>query len=232
MKNVLIDFRTSETEKENLYKNGFNSIIVPPSGHLYNAVCGHPDMLLHIIDKKNIIVHKDMDTSFINIIDNLDYNVTKTYKSLKDKYPEDICLNALNTKHIFLHNLKYTDKNLLSKIKGKKLCDVKQGYSKCSTALISDSAAITSDIKIHNVLKTNGMKVLLLPPGDIELPGLNYGFIGGTCGILEEGNIAFFGDLNNYLYKNTVLKFLIQEDIRPIFLSKGKLIDRGTLFTL
>ncbi|AGK97917.1 DUF6873 family GME fold protein [Clostridium pasteurianum] len=232
MKNVLVDFRISETEKENLYKNGFEPIIVPPSKSLYNAICGHPDMLLHIIDKKNIVVHNTMEMSFIYILKNLNYNVIKSHNSLKETYPYDIFLNAISTNDIFLHNLKYTDKNLISMVKGKKLLNVKQGYSKCSTALINDSAAITSDIKIHDILTSNGVKVLLVPPGNIELPGLNYGFIGGTCGIVEDGSIAFFGNLDNYLYGDMVFKFLIQQDVKPIFLSKGNLIDRGTLFRI
>lgn len=232
MKNVLVDFRTSEIEKENLYKNGFTPIIVPPSKDLYNAVCGHPDMLLHIINKKNIMVHKDMDISFINILKNLNYNVILSHNNLKEKYPYNIFLNALNLQNIFLHNLKYTDKNLISMIKYKKLLNVKQGYTKCSTAIVSNSAAMTSDVKIYNTLSSNGMKVLLLPPDYIELPGLNYGFIGGACGLLEQGSLAFFGDLHNYLYGDVVLKFLIQQDVKPIFLGKSNLIDRGTLFRI
>ena len=50
--------------------------------------------------------------------------------------------------------------------------------------------------------------VLLLPPGDIILPGLNYGFIGGGCGLIEEGLLAFYGHLDNYLYRNEVKVFL------------------------
>lgn len=232
MKNVLIDYRTSETEKENLYKEGFNSIIVPPSNNLYDAVCGHPDMLIHIIDKNNIIVHKDMNENFINILKKSNYNVLKSKNNLKNKYPYDIFLNALNIKDIFLHYLKYTDENLLYNIKNKRLCNVKQGYSKCSTAVLNDSAIMTSDIKIYQILSYNGIRSLLLQPGNIELPGLNYGFIGGTCGILEEGSIAFFGNLNSYLYKDNVLKFLIKEDIKPVYLHNGNLIDRGSLFNL
>lgn len=232
MKKVLIDYRTSEIEKETLYKNGFETLIVPPSTSLYNAVCGHPDMLLHIMNKKNIIVHKDMDTSFINILRELNYNVSLSYNSLKNYYPYDIRLNALNMRNIFLHNLKYTDKNLINMVKDKELINVKQGYSKCSTALVSNSSAMTSDIKIYNALTSKNIEVLLLPPANIELPGLNYGFIGGTCGLLEEGTIAFFGDLHNYLYGDLVLKFLIKQDVKPIYLKQGNLIDRGTLFCL
>ncbi|WP_010235744.1 DUF6873 family GME fold protein [Clostridium arbusti] len=232
MKKVLIDYRTSEIEKENLYKNGFEPLIVPPSKSLYAAVCGHPDMLLHIIDKKNIMVHKNMDISFINTLRELNYNVCLSSSSLADFYPEDIGLNALNMNHIFLHNLKYTDKNLLNRMKHKELINVKQGYSKCSTAIVNNSAAMTSDVKIYEALASKNIEVLLIPPGHIELSGLNYGFIGGTCGLLEEGAIAFFGNLNNYLYGDLVLKFLIKQDVKPIYLKEDGLLDRGTLFCI
>lgn len=232
MKNVLVDFRISEMEKENLYKLDYIPLEVPPSSLLYEAVCGHPDMLLHIADNNNIIVHKDMPIFFINELKNLNYNLLLTEQSLKDNYPYDICLNALNLGGIFLHYLKYTDLNLKKIISSKKLLNVKQGYTKCSTAIINKSAVMTSDKGIYECLISEGIDVLYLPPGYIELPGLNYGFIGGCCGRLDEGTLGFYGNLNNYLYKKEVLKFLIKYDVKPVSLGNGNLIDRGSLFTL
>ncbi len=229
---VLLDYRVSDTEKEVLYKYGYESLIVPRSTSLYSAVCGHPDMLLHILDKNNIIVHKKMDISFISSLESIGYNVIKSQNSLQAKYPYDVLLNGLSMGCFFLHNLKYTDPKLLSLSKDKKLLDVKQGYSKCSTAIISETAAITSDIKIHEILSSCGIDVLLLPPKHIELPGLDYGFIGGSCGILDEGTIAFFGNLNKYKYGKEVMSFLIKHDVKPVFLRDSPLIDRGTLFCI
>jgi hypothetical protein len=232
MKKVLLDYRVSTTEKEVLYKYGYEAFIVPKSKDLYYAVCGHPDMLLHILDKHNIIVHKDMDISFISSLQSIGYNVVTSQNSLQSKYPYDVLLNGLSMGNFFLHNLKYTDSKLLYLLKGKKLLDVKQGYSKCSTAIISETAAMTSDIKIHEVLCSCGMDVLLLPPKYIELPSLDYGFIGGSCGLLDEGTIAFFGSLNKYKFGKEVMSFLIKHDVKPLFLKDGPLIDRGTLFCI
>jgi len=232
LKKVLLDYRTSEVEKENLYKNGYEPLVVPQSEALYYAVCGHPDMLLHILDEKNILVHKDMDLSFINILKSLGYNIFLSENSIKSKYPFDILLNGVQINNMFLHNLKYTDNQLLTLLKGKKFLDVKQGYSKCSTAIINNTACITSDIKICEILKSFGIDVLLIPPKYIELPGLDYGFIGGTCGLLGNGTIAFFGTLEKYKYGKEVLSFLIKHDVKPIFLSNSHLIDRGTLFCI
>ncbi|NFA59402.1 hypothetical protein K8O96_13200 [Clostridium sporogenes] len=230
MKLALVDNRISDEEKNNLEKRNIKVILCPSSHLLYPAVCGHPDMLLHIIDNKTIIAHKNIDKEFVQSLKNLGINVILSRKSLENKYPEDIMLNALNIRDIFMHKLKYTDPNLLSLIKHKKLLNINQGYSKCSTAIVSQNAVMTSDIKIEKLLKKNDIDVLLLPPGDIILPGLDYGFIGGTCGLLDNNILAFYGDLNMYTYGNKVANFLKKHNVKPIFLSKGKLIDRGSIF--
>lgn len=91
---------------------------------------------------------------------------------------------------------------------------------------------MTSDMKIGKILKENNIDVLLLPPGDIILPSLDYGFIGGTCGLLDNNTLAFYGDLDMYKYGNEVLSFLRKHNVEPIFLSKSKLIDRGSIFCI
>lgn len=207
-------------------------ILCPSSPLLYPAVCGHPDMLLHIMDDKNIILHKNMDKEFVELLKNFGINVILSSNSLKDKYPTDIMLNVLNIGDIFMHKLNYTDPTLLSFIKHKKLLDTNQGYSKCSTAIVSENAVITSDMKIGKILKENYIDVLLLPPGDIILPGLDYGFIGGTCGLLDNNTLAFYGNLNMYKYGDMVINFLKKHNVKPIFLSRGKLIDRGSIFCM
>ncbi|APC81369.1 DUF6873 family GME fold protein [Clostridium botulinum] len=232
MKIALVDNRISNEEKNNLEEKNIKVILCPSSPLLYPAVCGHPDMLLHIMDNKNIILHKNMDKEFVELLKNFGINVILSSNSLKDKYPMDIMLNALNIGDIFMHKLNYTDPTLLSFIKHKKLLDTNQGYSKCSTAIVSENAVITSDIKIGKILKENYIDVLLLPPGDIILPGLDYGFIGGTCGLLDNNTLAFYGNLNMYKYGDKVINFLKKHNVKPIFLSRGKLIDRGSIFCM
>ncbi|MCY6482773.1 hypothetical protein OW763_00175 [Clostridium aestuarii] len=233
MKKIILDYRTSDEEKENLLMLGYNILLCPPSEQLYNAVCGHPDMLIHILNKENVVVHRDMPKEFTTNLSKLNINIMYSNSSLTTSYPSNIILNAVNTDNYFIHYLKYTDKTLLNLVeKNKKLINVKQGYTKCSTAVITSSAIITSDKGIAKSLFKENIDVLLLPPGDIELPGLNYGFIGGCCGLIEDNVLAFFGHLDYYDYKDKVLKFLKKHKVEPIFLRKGKLIDRGSILTL
>ncbi|EJO5349095.1 hypothetical protein NRP93_003247 [Clostridium botulinum] len=232
MKIALVDNRISNEEKNNLEKRNIKVILCPSSPLLYSAVDGHPDMLLHIIDDKNIILHKDINKEFVELLNSFKINVISSTNSLKYTYPKDIMLNALNLKNIFMHKLTHTDPKLLSLIKNKKLLNVKQGYSKCSTAIVSKNAVMTSDIKIGKILKENNIDVLLLPPKDILLPGLDYGFIGGTCGLLDSKTLAFYGNLNMYKYGDKVLDFLRKHNVTPVFLSTNKLIDRGSIFCI
>ena len=53
-------------------------------------------------------------------------------------------------------------------------------------AVVSNKAIITSDKVIAHEAKKVDLDVLLIPPGDIILPGLDYGFIGGCCGLIEK----------------------------------------------
>ncbi|MBV7272788.1 hypothetical protein JMF89_10705 [Clostridiaceae bacterium UIB06] len=227
---AIVDYRISEEEKCNLKKLGCEVLVCPPSKLLYDAICGHPDVLLHIIDNENLMVHKDMNVKFVKLLKKLGFNVSFSENNLNSLYPYDIILNAVNLSNLFIHNIKYTDSELLKKVSNKKLINVKQGYTKCSTAIVSEKAIMTSDKNIAKTLFKENIDVLLLPPGDILLPGLDYGFIGGCCGLLDYKLLAFYGDLNYYTYGKKVLEFLKKHSIEPVFLRKEKLIDRGSLF--
>lgn len=231
LKYAFVDYRISKEEKYNLESLGCTVIVCPPFPLLYEAISGHPDILIHLINNKKIIVHKDIDFNFIQLLKNLNLEVHYSLDSLKATYPYDIILNAVNLKDYFIHNLKFTDKNLLSNLSKKKLINVNQGYTKCSTAVIKNNAIITSDNSIYQALKSEPIDVLLLPAGDILLPGLNYGFIGGTCGRIDD-KIVFYGTLEKYKYGDLVLDFLKKHQMTPFYLSDNPLIDRGSILFL
>jgi hypothetical protein len=232
MKTVLVDYRIEDIELINLQKLGFQVAAVPPSNILYEAVCGHPDMLLHIVDSSTVIVHREMTLDFIVRLKDLNVNVVVSQNSLQRSYPNNIILNAVSLDNLFIHNVRYTDAELLYYVKNKKIRTVKQGYTKCSTAVVSSNALMTSDKGIAKCAQEEGLDVLLLPPGDILLPGLDYGFIGGCCGLLEDGLLAFYGDLEHYTYGKKILDYLKKHKVEPLFLRNGKLIDRGSLLAI
>jgi hypothetical protein len=232
LKYAFVDFRISHEEALTLKNLNCKVILCEPCSSLYPAICGHPDILMHFIDNNNVIIHKDSSLDFEKALKSLNLTVLRSNEFLTNKYPRDIILNAVNTSEFFMHNIKYTDQSLLEKIHHKTLISVSQGYAKCSTAVLSDKAFITSDIDIHKKLNIYGYDVLLLPPGDILLPGLNYGFIGGTCGMLDSKTIVFYGSLDLYSHGDLVKDFLNKHNITPIYLTHSPLIDRGSIFFL
>lgn len=233
LRKFFIDYRTTEEERLSILALGHEYLICPPHPNLYKAICGHPDILLHILDDKDIIVHKDTDSKFIKQLEELSLNVILSSSQLGSSYPLNILLNGVNTTNFFMHHLKYTDSTLLNFInERKKLINVKQGYTKCSTAIVNSNAIMTSDKGIAKTLFNENVDVLLLPPGDIDLPGLNYGFIGGCCGLIEDNLLGFFGELDHYANGKEVLSFLKKHRVEPYFLKKGKLTDRGSLLRI
>jgi hypothetical protein len=228
---AIVDFRTSKTELDSLNSLGFNTILCPPSSDLYEAVCGHPDMQIMPIAKNTLVINKKISNDFLTLLNLANIRFYKSKNNLIKIYPHDIILNSFILGDIFVHKLDYTDPVVLEFLKNKTLINVNQGYSKCSTAIINSKSIITSDVSILRALENHNIDILYVPPGDIELPGLNYGFIGGSCGLLREGYIGFFGELDCYKYGREVKAFLKKHNVVPIYLKKGPLTDRGTLFT-
>lgn len=229
-----IDYRATQIEKNTLSSLGLNVVEIPKSNDVYDAINGHVDIQLNILDKKSkkIIINRNMDKNFKECLSKLNIQFVESEKFLESSYPNNIFLNALILDEYFVHNLKFTDKNLLNFQQDKTLINVKQGYTKCSCLPISKNALITNDIGIYKCLSNYNLDILLLPAGDIILEGLDYGFIGGTGGLINEDTIAFFGNLDYYKYGNEVKSFLKKHNITPIYLNNMKLHDRGSLFVL
>lgn len=229
------DYRITDEEILNLSKLNIEVIKIPKCNRVYEAINGHPDIQINVLKNSTnnkLIVHKDISEDFRNILEEKNIKYIVSEKSLERSYPSDIILNALILKDYFIHTLAYTDENLFNSQISKINVNVPQGYTKCSVLPINENALITSDKGIYKVLKEYDFDILLLPPGDILLPSLDYGFIGGTGGMISNNRIAFFGELDCYKYGNEVKSFLTRHGVSPIYLKKGKLIDRGSLIVL
>ena len=111
-------------------------------------------------------------------------------EKLARNYPGNICYNAVCTGKYFIHNLQYTDPDLLAAAEAKAAAEhtgltkihVRQGYTRCSLLPVDDRSFITSDAGIAKTLADYDTDVLLIRPGHILLPGFDHGFIGGTGG--------------------------------------------------
>lgn len=144
-------------------------------------------------------------------------------------YPDDICYNAACTGRYFIHNLRYTDKKLIEHVRkaGITAVHVKQGYTKCNTVVVDETSIITSDMGIYRACSPL-MDVLLISPGQVLLPGMSCGFLGGASGRAGK-RILFNGDLSAHSDFGKIKKFIEERGLEPVWFRSVPLTDIGSI---
>lgn len=231
---VIIDGRTSATITNNLYDMGIHIIKTPLCSDLYDGIQGHPDILLHPVTSQNIVVAPNVYEKMKIPLEDLGCNVIKGSTILKRNYPDNIAYNIARVSNFAIHNLNYTDRRTLELLEKREIqwIHVKQGYSKCATCIVNDHAIITSDRGIAKAVEKHGIEALIISPGYIDLPGVDYGFIGGISGLMGKNKLAFSGYLQHHCDYAKILRFLKRHNVVPIFLSQDKPVDIGSIVPL
>ena len=198
-------------------------------------VRGHPDMQL-LIPAEGVIVHAPaLDPDTAACLRDLGYLLVPGEKQPGGSYPEDIPYNvAVVGRHAFL-NTRHADPVVLDWLKktGKTISHVNQGYSKCSVCILSEEAIITSDRGIYQAAIEKNIDALLIPPQkSISIPGYEYGFIGGSAGLVSRDRLAFCGDMDTLESAGQILSFLQKHGIMPVMLGPGNVLDLGSLIPL
>ena len=112
---------------------------------------------------------------------------------------------------------------------GRQIVPVKQGYAACACLKVTENAIVTSDIGIAKAAEQRGVDVLRISAGNIDLPGYDCGFIGGTA-FLHEDTLYFAGDLWTHPDGKSIADFCISHGVKTYSLVKGmKLRDLGFL---
>ncbi len=103
----------------------------------------------------------------------------------------------------------------------------KQGYSRCSVAVVSNNAVITADMGLARLLEGQGIEVLLVPFGEIRLKGYDSGFIGGSCFLIENNELSFFGKVSETSFYKDIKDFCNKNDVEITELTDEPLTDCG-----
>ena len=106
---------------------------------------------------------------------------------------------------------------------------VSQGYSKCPLCIVDQNSFITEDEGIANTLKRHNINVLKISAGDVRLPGLDYGFLGGASGKISKNLLAFTGDIRQHRDYDKIYDFCAERSVELISLSNEELIDIGSI---
>lgn len=231
---VIVDGRISEDIIKKLEYMKIKVIKTRKHNKLYDAISYHPDIIIHPIDSKTIIVEPSEYTYYKDILKNHNVKVLKGEVYLDRNYPNNIAYNVARLRNFAIHKIKHMDPKLKYYLKKNnyEFINVKQGYSKCSIAIVAENSIITSDKGIEKELKKYGINVLLINEGYINLKGLNYGFVGGSVGVLNKNKVFFSGEYSHHPDYRKINNFIIKNGKKPKKLSNKKLIDIGSIIPL
>ena len=212
---------------------GIAVVPVLETDKLSGATASHADLqLLHLGGNKIIDASCCDETK--DMLKSLEFEVKIAQKELSDGYPNDCVLNALIIGSRIICSGKVMDPLIgsFAKETGREVLNVKQGYARCSCAVINKNAVITADAGICDAAKAAGMDVLLIHAGYIELEGYDTGFIGGCCGLIAPDVLATTGNITEHIDGENMRAFARNYGVYIEPLSPGTLIDVGGIIPL
>ncbi len=231
---AVIDYRMPKAMEERMNSMGIECIRTARCRELHEAVDGHPDMLMMHMGGNRIVLAPNIYEEMAPMLQKKGFAVTKGATWLVRNYPGNIAYNVLRLGNLVFHNIKYTDPELLKVFESErlKLINVRQGYTKCSVCILDGNTIITSDRMLSETAGANGAESLLIEPGGIELKGFDYGFIGGSSGLLASGLIAFSGNSKSLKNADEIAIYLALKGISTVDLSLDKMVDYGSIIPL
>lgn len=233
VKTVILNPDLPDEAKRALRSMGIKTLFVSPSSALSKPLMSHTDMLAHYGGARVIFLEQSQTVLFCQL-NQINFDVKYIEKELFPEYPDNVLFNCCVVGNNLICNVKTVSGELLSHYEklGYNIIHVKQGYSKCSTLIINGNAVISDDISIYKSCIANNIDALYVGKGDIVLNGHNYGFIGGTGGLISPEILAFFGDYTTHKDAKRISAFLEKYRVEVISLCKGKLIDLGGMVQL
>lgn len=228
VKYVITDYRISKNSLITLEKLGIKTVLSCAVTALYDAVAGHPDMMIHHLGGNEFIAAPETYKYFSRVLP--DASIKKGAKSLAEKYPGDIAYNAASIGDVLFCRADCTAPEIL--LAHKNILSVNQGYAKCSICIVSENAIITSDESIYKIAAANSIDALKIREGYIHLNGLPYGFIGGSTGLISKNMLAVNGNIKTHSDCDLIHSFCKQHGVDIISLNSGEIEDIGSIIPI
>lgn len=216
---------------KSLDKQGILPLWMPQNLLFDPRLSGHADLSMARRGRE-VVLSKGLNDAFVNNLTNRGYRVSHAIHEEGERYPHDAGLCVLDTGRYLICNPKTADPAVLRLFSDRILVPVSQGYTRCAAAVVNEHSIITADAGVSRAAKLAGLDVLDIACGAVELTGFPYGFIGGACFLLNNDTLVFTGTLDAHPNKAEILAFLAARGVRPLFGTKGPLIDIGGAITL
>lgn len=233
---AIVDGRV-EKEIEDFFVNNNIEVIKVKNilGARPETAC-HPDIFFHVLSNKRLVCAPQV-ANLRNVYDILTargFEIIYGKSVIEGNYSSEVAYNVARIGKVAFHNLKYTDPILRRELEneGVSLIHVNQGYTKCSVSIVDENSIITADKGIARMVTIAGIDTLLIEPEQgIYIDGKNQGFIGGATGKLNN-TWLISGELSNLKDFKIIEKFLNSKNVEVVSISKGQVVDIGTIFIL
>lgn len=221
--------KTAYEIKGYLKSHKIELIEIEPSPLITDGTTAHSDLhLLHLGGKKLILSREQQGSE--QYLSSLGFSVKVLSSPLGSIYPEDVPLNAaVFGSRVIFNPVTVTP---LADFSDFAAISVRQGYTKCSVVPVNAHTIITDDSAIAQKAEASELDVLLVSKGDVRLPGREYGFIGGCCGLIAPDKMLFNGDLSTHRDGEKIKAFLSAHGVSCVCVGEYPLTDIGGILPL
>lgn len=210
---------------------------LPQNQKTYAPVNNHPDLYGCAMGNNKWVLEPNLYQALVKAYGQLDHNIfIRGHHELGSRYPTTCYYNHLVFDDVLLGNENCFDPQviILAKESLLKTLSVKQGYIRCTTALIGKKLILTSDRGVQSVLMSQfkDYNILFVDPADILLQGFPHGFIGGCLLQAAPGEIYAYGNISKHRQFNEIERALRNESYKLIYSEDFPLEDIGSVLML
>lgn len=210
---------------------GINALFMPDNPYVDPRLSGHADLsVLHLGGNRLLLAPYLKRSSFSQQLEDRGVDIRFADIEQSALYPNDAQMNVCILGNKVIYNPQ-TGSDAIAKYltigNGAIQVSSRQGYSRCSVCVVNDNAIITADEGICRSAKAHGVDVLKIRPGYIDLPGFDYGFIGGASFKLSDTKLAFTGGLDKHPDAERIIEFASLHNIDIVYITDKPAFDIG-----
>ncbi len=210
---------------------GINALFMPDNPYVDDRLSGHADLsVLHLGGNRLLLAPYLKRSSFSQQLEDRGFDIRFADIEQSALYPNDAQMNVCILGDKVIYNPKTVPDTIVKYLtieNGAIQISSRQGYSRCSVCVVNDNAIITADEGICRSAKAHGIDVLKIMPGYIDLPGFDYGFVGGASFKISDTKLAFTGGLDRHPDAEQIIEFTSLHDVDIVYITDKPAFDIG-----
>ena len=208
-----------------------NILSMPDNPYVDDRLSGHADLsVLHLGGGRLLLAPYLKGSEFSQQLEYRGFDIKYADIEQSALYPNDAQMNVCILGDKVIYNPKTAPNTIVKYLtigNGAIQVSSRQGYSRCSVCVVGGNAIITADEGICRSAEAHGIDVLKIRPGYIDLPGFDYGFIGGTSFKISDTKLAFTGKLDSHPDAERIIEFTSLHNVDIVYITDKPAFDIG-----